>query len=182
MALALTILPDPHDLERLRDFIDVMSRRVARAELLPIMKSHLEPVAASERAFLSGGGHNKSGALSVGLKARAGGGDRPGTISVFIAPTATKKQLITKWGQGRPQQQRWARKLSQSPSKGKRAVFYGPIVHQGHRIVKRRADGTLYDTGKRTKPVPFAAAAAEAMGQRQADKMADALLTHITGF
>jgi hypothetical protein len=60
-------------------------------------------------------------------------------------------------------------------------VFYGPIVQQGHRIVKRNALGQLYDTGQRAKAVPFATQAVDALGETQSEALAEALLTHILG-
>lgn len=176
MPATLTILMDEQDMQRFTAFCDAMGRRTSRAELLPILKEGLEPLVSSEKSTLAS--HNKSGALSTSLTARSGSGDRPGTISVFSAPTATVKQLQATWGSGRKQQRGWAAGLS---GKGRRQVFYGPIVHQGHRIVKRGKDGQLHDTGKRTTPVPFAHQAAESLGESQAEAIAEAILTHIVG-
>ena len=174
MPLTLTVLMDPADVEKLTSYLEDMGRRASRAELLPILKKAFDPLAQSERAFLSG--HTVSGALASSLTARAGSGDFPDTMSVFAAPTATVKQLQGFWGKGRRQQQGWASRLS---GKGRRRIFYGPIVHQGHRIVFRGADGQLHDTGRRTAPVPFASQAMEGLGEAQAEVAADLILDHI---
>ena len=155
-----------------------LGRRAARSEILPILKAHMAPVVSQERAALAT--HTKSGALSQSLQARSGGGDKPGTMSVFAAPYATSKQLAKTWGQGRAQQQAWARKKS-TKGRGRRAVFYAPMVERGHRIVKRRASGELYQVREqKTVAVRFAAQAVPTLEQ-QADKAADAILRHITG-
>ena len=176
MSVAVSILVDPQDIQRVTDYLASMERRTGRAELLPILKEGLEPVVAAEKSYLSS--HSKSGALEQSLAARSGSGDRKGTLSVFAAPTATVKLLKETWGKGRRQQQGWASRLQ---GKGRRKVFYGPIVHQGHRIVKRNAQGELYDTGKRTQPVPFAQQAVDAMGEQQAEWIAEQILDRILG-
>ena len=177
MAMTLSILMDSGDVQKLTDYLGSMERRAARAELLPILKRHLDPLVASEKSFL--GSHTVSGALALSLSARSGSGDRPGTISVFSASSATNKQLQSTWGNGRAQQRGWASKLKSK--RGRRRVFYGPIVHQGHRIVKRNSAGQLYDTGKMTKPVPFAQQAMDHMGDAQAEMAANEIIDHILG-
>ena len=172
----LTLLMDEGDLQRFRDFLNGMEKRAARSELLPILKRNLEPVVAAEQSILSP--HNKSDALSLSLKARSGTGDRDGTMSAFAAPTATVKQLQSTWGRGRAQQRRWAANMT---GKGRRRVFYGPMVHQGHRVVKRNALGVLYDTGKVTQPVPFASDAMATTGEQAAEQAATEILDHIMG-
>lgn len=158
-------------------FIADMGRRLARADLVPILKTHFAPMVAMEKSILSG--HNKSGALEASLKARTGGGDRPGTISVFSAPTATKRIVKKAWSRGRAQQRRWAAGIE--PGRGRVSVFYGPFVEKGHRIVRRNASGQLYDTRKRTRPVHFAKGAVEALGDQQAELAAQAVINHIVG-
>jgi hypothetical protein len=154
-----------------------MGRRMTRDELLPIMLDHLQPLVSSEKSYLSS--HSKSGALEAGLAARAGAGDREGTISVFSNPSATAKQLEKTWGtRGRFQQRNWAAGLRGA---GRRRIFYGPIVHQGHRVVRRNAQGDLYDTGAVTTPVPFAQQAVDALGDQQAEACALAICDHILG-
>jgi hypothetical protein len=176
----MELVLDAVDAEAFQEFLDGMGRRIARAELLPKLKDALDPIAAAGRAMID----SKSGALAKGLKARSGGGDRPGTISVYSKPTATKKQVVAKWSAGRKQQRGWAAKLADSNAKGRVRVFYGNIVHQGHRIVKRRPmghpqEGQLYDTGKRARPVPFAAEPMAAMGEAQSEAAAEAVMRHI---
>jgi hypothetical protein len=160
----------------LANFMEALGRRVSRAELLPILKSHMGPVVEAERATLSS--HSKSGALSASLKQRSGSGDRPDVISVFSAPTATRKQLKAKWAKGRAQQRRWAKGIE--PGRGRRAVFYAPMLELGHRIVKRNAEGQLYDTGGRAAPVPFASTATGVL-ELQGELAAKAILNHIVG-
>lgn len=174
MPLTLTLLMDPADVEKFTAYLEGMGRRAARAELLPKLKEAFEPLAQSERTFLAG--HKVSGALASSLTARAGAGDFPGTMSVFSAPTATVKKLQGLWGRGRRQQQGWAAGLA---GKGRRRVFYGPIVHQGHWIVVRGKDGQLHDIGRRTTPVPFASQAMDSLGEAQAEVAAELILDHI---
>ena len=171
----MTLFFETDELQTLRDYLADMGRRASRAELLPILKEHFEPVVAAERSIL--GPHSKSGALLGSLKARSGGGDYPGTMSVFSAPTATRRALKLAWGRGRAQQKRWAKGIE--PGRGRKAVFYGGFVEHGHRIVRRRADGQLVDTGHRARPVHFALGAMEAVGETQAELAAEAILQHI---
>ena len=170
--LGLTVVVDD---PTFGEFVDRLARKTARAELLPIMKKHMAPVVAFEKGLLVS--HTKSGALSKSLKARAGGGDRPGTMSVFIAPYSTNKGLAKTWGKGRPQQQRWARKKG-TPGRGRRSVFYGPFVERGHRVVKRNQAGELYDTGKTTKPVRFAAQTVPTL-EHEVEAGTQAIIKHI---
>jgi hypothetical protein len=175
MNLTLTLLMDRADVEKFTAYLGAMGRRASRDALLPKLKDAFVPLVQAELANLSG--HVVSGALVSSLSARAGAGDRPGTMSVFSSPTATVKQLQATWGKGRRQQQGWASRLSAKG--GRRRIFYGPIVHQGHRIVVRGSDGKLRDTGKRIAPVPFASQAVEAMGESQAEAAAGMILDHI---
>jgi len=176
-SLVVRIAMDERDLAAFTEYCDTMGKKLARKELLPILLEHLEPMAASERDFLED--HTISGALALSLRARSGSGDRPGTISAFSAPTATVKQLQSRWGAGRKQQRKWAAGLA--GASGRRAVFYGPIVHQGHRIVKRNKAGELVDTGKQVAPVPFAQQAVDAMGDEQAEAAGQQILDYIFG-
>lgn len=178
MSMTIPILVDQQDVEQFTSFLEGMERRTARQQLVPIMKQYLEPLVEKEKEYL--GDHTVSGALSESLAARSGAGDRANTISVFSAPTATTKQLQATWGaQGRAQQKGWASRLK--PKRGRRRVFYGPIVHQGHRIVKRNAAGELYDTGDKTAPVPFASQATDALAEQKSEALSEALLRHILG-
>ena len=169
-------LINEEDVRNFTSYVDGMGRRASRDQLLPILKKHFEPVVAAERQFLSG--HSRSGALMTSLVARTGAGDKPGTMSVFSAPTATTKQLQKTWGSGRSQQRKWAARLLK---KGRRRIFYGPIVHQGHRIVLRNRKGQLVDTGRKTAPVPFAQYAMDTVGDKQAELAANAIMDHVLG-
>lgn len=175
-AMMVAISMDEQDVQSFTSWLDSMEKKLARKEILPILLKHLDPLAASERSFL--GDHEISGALAMSLTARSGAGDYPGTISAFSAPTATVKQLQSRWGAGRKQQRKWAANLSGS---GRRVVFYGPIVHQGHRIVKRNKAGELVDTGKRVAPIPFAEQAVDTMGEQESDAAASEILDYIFG-
>ena len=131
LTLGMTVVVDGAD--EVSNFIEAMGRRAARAELLPIMLEAMQPVVAAEKGFLAD--HIQSGALERSLKARAGGGDRPGTISVFSAPTATRAMLRKLWGKGRAQQRRWAAGSSLIGN-GRKSVFYGKFLEKGHDIVR----------------------------------------------
>jgi hypothetical protein len=159
--------------EQFADWLRDMGRRTSRQELLPILKGFMDPAVEEERGLVN----DNSGALSASLKARAGSGDRPGVVSVFSAPTATRRQLIKKWGAGRRQQRGWAAQIE--PGRGRRAVFYAPFVELGHRMVKRMASGELKVIGT-VVPHPFAAPAMTAL-EAQGDEAADAILKHIMG-
>ena len=153
MSLTIQVLTEDADLQAYADFLEDTKERAEnpREMIVPILLEAMQPMVASEKAFL--GGHSKSGALVVSLEARTGSGDREGTISVFSAPTAKPAVLRATWGKrGRKQQQAWFANLS---GRGRRAVFYGPIVHQGHRVIKRNAAGELYQAGV-AEPIPFA--------------------------
>lgn len=177
MTLSLPIIMNEQDVAHFTAFVDGMGRRTSRDQLLPILKKHFEPVVAKEKSYLAK--HTRSGALITSLSARSGAGDRPGVMSVFSAPTATTKQLQRTWGKGRSQQRVWAAKLKKS--RGRRRIFYGPIVHQGHRIVVRNSKGQLIDTGKKTKPIPFALQAMATIGEDNAERAAEEMLDHILG-
>lgn len=173
----LTLMFDVQDFGRVTQFIMDMGRRMSRAELLPILKEKFEPLVAMERSILSS--HSKSGALIESLKTRSGGGDFPGTMSVFSAPTATRKALKAAWSRGRAQQQKWAAAIE--PGRGRKSVFYGPFVEKGHRIVRRNKEGVLVDTLRRTAPVHFARGATEALGEKQSEEAAQAVIDFIIG-
>jgi hypothetical protein len=175
MAMTLNVLVDPGDIQKFTTFMESMDRRMARSELLPIMKGEFEPIVEAERGVLEG--HSKSGALLQSLKVRSGAGDRPGTISVFSTPSGTVKQLRRTWGRGRRQQQGWAAALE---GRGRRRVFYALPLHQGHRVVVRNAAGELVDTGRFVDPIPFAQQAVDSLGESVAESMAEAILKHIT--
>jgi hypothetical protein len=179
MPLEMSIIVDENDVRLFTSFLEGMERRTARQLILPILQRNLEPLVASERSYLSS--HIKSGALSQSLSSRiAGGGrDRPNVMTAFSAPTATSQQLESTWRglSARKQQRGWA-----LPKKGRRArVFYGPIVHQGHRVVKRNQSGELYDTGKRVAALPFAQQAMDAMGDSNGELAATEIMNLIVG-
>jgi hypothetical protein len=176
--MPLTIIIDMGD--ELGAYLRDLGRRAAVAELKPILIEHMAPIVAMEKSILSG--HSKSGALGGSLQPRVGTGDRPGTISVFSAATATKKFIREHWGRGRRQQQGWAMNAKYQGNKGgRKAIFYAPFVEAGHRVVKRNAMGQLADTGGRAQPVHFAKGAMDALGDQQADALRDAVWNHILG-
>jgi hypothetical protein len=166
------ILANQSDMEKFRIWLDGMETRMARSEILPIMLRHLQPLVSAEKGILSS--HSISGALEGSLMARAGRGDYEGKISVFSKATATTKLLQSTWGsrRGRAQQQKWAGGLT--GKKGRSRVFYDIFVHQGHEVV---AHGKA--TGKYTKPIPFAAQAAESLGDAESEAAANEILKHI---
>jgi hypothetical protein len=171
------VLMDPVDVEKFTIWMVGMGKRAARAEILPILLTHLQPLVASEKGFLSG--HEISGALSGSLMARSGRGDREGTISVFSAPMATTKLLQSTWGsgRGRKQQQRWAAGIK--GKKGRSRVFYGIFVHQGHDVISH---GKAATSGKtHTDPIPFAQQAADSLGDSEVEAAATEILQHIIG-
>src|ERR1019366_685488 len=107
MSPNLEIRFDDGDQEKLTAFLEGVADRLngptARQQIVSILIKHLQPIVAREREILDP--HNKSGALSASLTARAGSGDNPGTASAFSAPTATNAMLLDTWGlQGRKQQ------------------------------------------------------------------------------
>ena len=165
------ILANQADMEKFRIWLDGMETRMARSEILPIMLSHLEPLVSVEKGILSS--HSISGALEGSLMARAGRGDREGKISVFSKATATTKQLRATWGRrGSKKQQEWAKGLGSKH--GRTRVFYDIFVHQGHEIISHGKA-----TGKFTKPVRFAAQAAESLGDAESEAAANEILKHI---
>jgi hypothetical protein len=174
MASTFSLLIDPGDVARFTAFCDGIGRKASREELLPILERHLAPLVQSEKSFLSG--HSQSGALAASLSVRSGSGDRPGTISVFAAATATPSQLRRTWGRkGRPQQQGWAGNMG---ARGRRMVFYADFVEKGHRIVKVNKSGEHYEAGK-AAPVPFAHQAAESLGDTEAEAAAVEVLEYL---
>jgi hypothetical protein len=175
MATILIEIDDDLAKEAILNWYEGMAERAAHAEIAPLLVEALQPLVASERAYL--GSHNKSGALSGSLAARSGSGDRPGTVTAFSSPTATVKDLKAAWGSGRAQQRRWAKGLS---GKGRRKIFYGNIVHQGHKVMRRGADGALHVVGK-ADPVPFAQQAVDALGEQAAEAAAEAITKHVIG-
>jgi hypothetical protein len=54
------------------------------------------------------------------------------------------------------------------------------MVEKGHRIIKRNAQGQLYDTGKMTKPVRFASGSLSEL-ETQGDLASEAILKHVIG-
>ena len=175
----IQILINEEDVRSFDAFINGIATRAEDVDKVrDILKEHLEPLVQSEKTFLSD--HTQSGALSSSLSARSGGGraDRPGTISVFSAPTATAGMLRSTWGKhGRAQQRRWAAGLA---ARGRAKVFYGEILHRGHNVVKRNKEGQLYVAGK-AAPVPFAQQAVDALGDVQAEAAAEAIMSFIWG-
>ena len=135
-------------------YLSAVGKRMARQELLPILKEAMGPVVESEKSIL--GPHSKTGLLASSLAVRGGVKDRPDTISVYSRPQATRKQIIKRYSRGRRQQQVWAVTEAGRDWRGRKTVFYGVFVHQGHRFVKRNAAGELYDTGNVAEAVPFA--------------------------
>ena len=171
MSATIHVFLDPGDVRSFTDYLKTVERRMARSELLPILSEHFEPIVESEKEFLSG--HRQSGALETSLVARSGPGDKPGTITVFSAPTATTAQLNATWGaRGRAQQRKWAGGLKK---RGRTKVFYGPIVHQGHRVVRNGRDVGYVE------PIPYAKQAVDSLGDQQAEAAATAILAKITG-
>jgi hypothetical protein len=156
--------------QEVSDFIQAMGRRASRAELLPIMLEAMGPVVAAEKGIL--GPHSKSGALELSLRERAGAGDRPGVISVFSAPTATRKALKAAWGRGRRQQQGWAAAIK--PGRGRQSVFYGKFVELGHDIV--RGDKIV----GHAKAVGFAAGSVPTL-EEQSEVAAEKIAAQIVG-
>jgi hypothetical protein len=162
MGANLIIDFDEDQKESLTAFLDGLRDRLngptARQQITPILLKHLEPLVEKEREILEP--HNKSGALSASLTARAGSGDNSNTVSVFSAPTATNTILANTWGlRGRMQQKGWAANLR--PTKTRKRVFYGAIVHQGH---------------GNAEAIPFADEAAEALGDQAAESAAEDVL------
>jgi hypothetical protein len=176
MAFTFSLLLDPGDLARFEAFCDGIGRKASRAELLPILKRHLEPLVEHEKGTLSD--HTESGALAGSLQARSGSGDRPGTMSVFSAATATKATLMKTWGQGRASKRAWA---SETATRGRRKVFYADFVEKGHRIIHINKFGERSESEKPATPVLFAQQAAEALGDTEADAAATEILEHILG-
>ena len=169
------ILANQSDMEKFRIWLDGMETRMARSEILPIMLRHLQPLVSAEKGILSS--HSISGALEGSLMARAGRGDREGTISVFSKATATTKQLAATWGHGSGQQRKWAQKHVLAGKKGRTRVFYDIFVHQGHDVI---VHGRLATHGKtHTDPIPFAAQAAESLGDAESEAAANEILKHI---
>ncbi len=165
MNLNIAFSMNEADVENVNHYIDVMGKRAmdGGGAIKAILLKHLEPMVAAEKVYLAP--HSKSGALEASLQARAGTGDRPGTISVFAAPSATTATLRQTWGQGRAQQRRWFNKIPKD-KRGRTAVFYGPIVHQGH---------------GNAAPVPFAADTVDSMGDAAMDDAAEEVLNYIVG-
>jgi hypothetical protein len=157
--------------EEVSNFIQAMGRRAARAEILPIMLSAMAPVVADEKGTL--GPHSKSGALEMSLKARTGSGDRPDTISVFSAPTATRKALKASWGRGRKQQKMWAENIDMG-KRGRQSVFYGKFVELGHDLVR---GGKVV---KHVDPIHFALGAVPTL-EEQAEVAAVKIAAQIVG-
>jgi len=178
MPATISIIVEQGDLEAFTKFYsDVAHRMENRQAIVSILLKHLEPLVEFERSILSS--HTISGALALSLRARAGSGDRPGTVSVFSSPTATTTELQSTWGsiRGRRQQRGWAAGLS---GRGRRKVFYGNIVALGHRIVKRNKAGDLVAVGV-VDPIPFAQQAVDAFGDAESEAAAQEVLDYIFG-
>jgi hypothetical protein len=172
----IQILVDPRDMSNFMGFLQRMQDGMGRAEIIPILKEHFEPVVAAEKRNLAD--HVKSGALSGSLQARSGGGDRPGVVSVFSAPTMTRAKLIKAWSGGRAQQQGWAARMKKRGRR--RRVFYDVMVEAGHRQVKR-IDGVLKEIGSPVPGIFFAKKAMMEVGKPQAEAAAEAIMDHIMG-
>ena len=155
--------------DELAALFDLMGKRLARKEILPIMLDAMGPVVAEEKSNLAG--HSKSGALEASLKARSGGGDRPGTISVFSTPTATRAMLRKRWGKGRAQQRKWAAGSSLIGG-GRKSVFYARFLEGGHDLVRNG------EKVGHVEPYPFAAPAMPTL-EEQAEIAADLIAQHI---
>lgn len=166
---------DEAGLSAISGYYQSIGKKLARAELMPILIDAINPVVSKEKEILSK--HIVSGALSSSLKARAGSGDRPGTISVFAAPTATMKTLKATWGQSTKQKRRFHANLAAKGKRGRTAIFYADFLHEGHRLVKKK--NGVGRVIKNVDPVPFAAEAMEAVGDQQADTAANAILNHV---
>lgn len=167
---------DQQDMDAFGAFCLSMERKASRAALLPILTQYLEPMVDREKAFLSS--HNKSGALSGSLAARSGSGDRPGTISVFSAATATSKELESTWGKSTAQKRGFVTNIKKKT--GRRKVFYSDFVEKGHRLVKVNAAGQGRTVGM-VAPIPFAQQAVDSLGDQQAEAAAKAVLDYIVG-
>jgi hypothetical protein len=176
MAFTFSLLVDPGDLARFDAFCEGIGRKASREELLPILKSHLQPLVDREKSILEN--HTESGALAQSLSTRSGAGDRPGTISVFSAATATKATLQKTWGRGRKSKQAWAQETA---SRGRRKVFYADWVEKGHRIIHINKFGERSEAEKPATPVLFAQQAADALGDQEAEAAATEILDHILG-
>jgi hypothetical protein len=168
-----SLLVDPGDIARFTAFCDGIGRKASREELLPILEKHLQPLVDREKAILSN--HTQSGALAASLSARSGAGDRPGTMSVFSAATATKATLQKTWGHGNAAKRAWA---SETAKRGRRKVFYADWVEKGHRIIKVNKAGKRSEAGH-ADPVFFAQQAAEALGDQEAEAAANEIMEHI---
>ena len=176
--MGLTVIIDMDD--SFRDFLKDIEDRADIKNLDAILIAHMKPIVDKEKSILSD--HSKSGALAGSLEPRVGTGDRPGTISVFSAPTARKKFLREHWGRGRRQQQGWALHPKYQGNKGGRmGIFYAPFVELGHRQVRRNAEGQLAEVADPTQAVMFAHGAMEELGDQQAEALGDAVLTYICG-
>ena len=180
MNLTIGILYDEADVRAFTDYLErVESRAQARGEMIPILLEALEPLVGREKEYLEAGEHVKSRALVESLQARAGSGDKAGTISVFSAATAKRSTINKTWGRsGRRQQREY---LAGSRTHGRTAIWYAPMLHQGHPLMVRGPGGQYVQSKNHpmVDPVPFAAQAVEALGDAQQQACADAVLNKI---
>lgn len=166
--LRVNIFANPAEIKALTDYLEGMTRKMQREEMIPILKRNFAPIVQAEKANLAP--HSKSGALEMSIKERAGQRDYPGKFSVFSSTTATVKQIIRKWSRGRRQQQGWAAGMKARGAKGRKSIFYGRFVEYGHKV--RGGHG-------KTQAVHFAGQAMDALGDAQADAAAEEILEHI---
>jgi hypothetical protein len=169
------VTTDDSEMNAFSAYYDAVGRKLARAEIVPILLSAIAPIVSKEKQNLSS--HTKSGALVASLAERAGSGDRTGTISVFAAATATTKQLRATWGKSTKQKRGFAEGLK--GKRGRTKVFYADFVHQGHRLVRVK-NGVARQVDY-VKGIPFARDAMEELGDAQADVAEKAVFDHILG-
>lgn len=179
MAWSLSFSLDTGDSSDLGEFMNGIVRRASRKMILPILERHMQTLVEAEKGYLSD--HVKSGALIQSLQARVTGGraDRPGTMTAFSSPSANRSLLEATWRgkTARKQQRGW--KLPESKRRRAR-VFYADIVHQGHPIVRRDAEGRLRVVGK-ADPIPFAFRAVAEKGEAELEAAATEILDLILG-
>lgn len=172
--MSLSIQTD--GMQAVTDYIETVGRRAARADIIPLMKAPWGSVVSAEKANIQ----SETGALSRSLKARAGGGDRPGRFSVYTPATATAKQAAQIWGRSsKPQHKQMAARAMESGFARYR-IFYGPWVEKGHRLVRRDAHGFKRQIGM-VKPHPFAAPAFDSQAEHAVEQAENAVLDMILG-
>lgn len=176
MIYSIQVMYDQQDIAMLSAYYLSVGRKVARDEIIPILKRHLDPMVAEEKKYLAK--HTKSGALISSLVSRSGSGDRPGTMSVFAAATATPKQLASTWGKSTKQKKGFTSNIRKK--KGRRKVFYADFLEKGHRLVRKNSSGVARVVGK-VPAYPFAQQAVDSIGDQQAEAAANEVLDHILG-